>query len=88
MWFFFKALGRFVWYRDIEDKSTETNAVGNSVCIMNTISAMKVTLPGSGRETVYDPSASLSLPTLHRLYHPCHVLVQIQNTVRKLRKQN
>lgn len=37
----------------------------NSVCIMNAISAVKVTPPGSGREPVQDPSASLSLPTLH-----------------------
>lgn len=40
------------------------------MCIVNTISAVKGTLPGSGRETVYDLSASLSLPTLHRALPP------------------
>lgn len=36
--------------RDIDSKNTETNAVEENVHIMNTISAVKVTLPSSERE--------------------------------------
>lgn len=68
----FKALGRFIWNRDIENKSTWNKCCGYQWCIINIISTVKMKLPGSGggRQTVYDSSASLSLPTLHRTPPP------------------
>lgn len=52
-------------------RALETNAVGKQ-CMHHEhhFERLKVKLPGSGKETVYDSCASLSLPTLHRTPPP------------------